>query len=182
VVVHQQGTYVGWKSFQKVNAKTLYELLQGGDNTQIANAVINSSIGSIWSGERLVRTSTALYANRCVQTGGGCVRASGRVAQIIVSGRIGSVEASPSDNSGGGLGNWHDMNYCCSGSSYAGHSCNGSAFRTTSEAQGGWSSCSGQAGYFGTDTFGASGNTCSDASCTKSGWASASSYAYDYAI
>lgn len=179
VVVHQQGTYVGWKSFSKVNTKTLLELLQGGDNTQIANAVQNSSTGSVWTGERLVRLSTALYANRCVQTGGGCVTASGGSPD---GDRIGSGESSPSDNVGGGLGNWHDMNYCCTGSSYAGHTCNNSAFRTTSEAQAGWSSCYGGSGYFGSDTFGTAGNTCNDTTCSKANWASASGFAYDYAI
>jgi hypothetical protein len=137
LVVHEQGTYRGWKSFNKVDGRTMYDYLQGSDNTLIGDRVLKSSTGAVWSNERLVRLSTQLYANRCIPTAGGsCVGSNSGGSPD--GDRIASVEAIPSDNNGGGLGNWHDMNYCCSGKSYAGKTCNGSAFRTTSEAQAGW--------------------------------------------
>ena len=65
VVVHEQGVYRGWKSFTKVDGKTMYQYLQGGDNTVLGKTVLNSSVASLSSKERLVRLSSALYANHC---------------------------------------------------------------------------------------------------------------------
>ena len=178
LVVHENGSYVGWKSFSKSGSGTLYEYLQGGDNTLLGNAVLNSDTANIWSQERLVRSSTSLYANHCVATGGGCTSGSSGSPD---GDRIGSDEGTPSDNNGGGLGNWHDMHYCCSGQSYGGVSCNGSAFRTTSEAQAGWGYTS-QAGTFGSDSYATMTNTQNDSGCSNSNWAQSNGVNYDYAL
>jgi hypothetical protein len=144
--------------------------------------VLGSSIAGLAANERVVRLSTQLYANHCVATGGSCTSGS---AGSPDGDRIGSHEAIPSDNVGGGLGNWHDMRYCCAGQTYAGKTCNGGAIRTSSEAQGGWALCytATAPGYFGTDTFGPASNTCSDGTgCQFATWASANGLAYDFSI
>jgi hypothetical protein len=176
LVVHQQGTIVGWKRFQRPNGNTLHQAMQGGDNTPIGSSVLAQDSGSVHGGERLVRLSTALYANHCVLTGGGCTSGS---AGSPDGDRIGSHEGAPSDNNGGGLGNWHDMNYCCSGSFGSGKVCNGSAIRTASEAQSEW--CGGH-GYYGTDTYLPSTCANNNNNCTHANWAAASGIPYDYAV
>ena len=180
LVIHKNGQYIGWRSFNKNGSGTLLSYMQGGDNTPLTSAVVDSDVSSIWNGERLVRTSTDLYANRCVQYGGSCTSGSTGSPD---GDRIGSVEATPSNNNGGALGNWHDMNYCCSSQSYgSGKSCNGSAFRTVSEAQAGWGSASGQNGTFGSDSFAPMNNTTSNTGCSGANWAGPSGYDYDYAL
>lgn len=181
LVVHQQGAVVGWKQFAKVDGSTMYQHLQGGDNTLIGTSVINSSTASVWSGERLVRISTSLYANHCVQTNGSCTSGSSGSPD---GDRIGSNEGTPSDNNGGGLGNWHDMNFCCAGSFGSGKGCNGQNFRTTSEAQAGWlAQCGyGQSGTFGTDSYAPVGNLCANNNCSTASWAASSGFNYDYSI
>ena len=95
--------------------------------------------------------------------------------------RLCSDEAAPSGNTGGGLGNWHDMNYCC-GPAIAGKNCNGSAFRTVSEAQAGWSPCYGGVGFFGSDTYAPATNTCNDGGCNNANWSAPANIDYDYAL
>ncbi|GMV39802.1 MAG: hypothetical protein AMXMBFR64_15180 [Myxococcales bacterium] len=178
VVVHEQGSYRGWKSFTKANGDSMFQHLQGGDNTLIGSAVINSSTGSVWTSERLVRTSTTLYANHCVQTGGGCT--SGTTGSPDGD-RIGSHQGTPSDNNGGGLGNWHDMHLCCSGP-YGGTNCGGGTVRTCAEAQSGWAPCYGGTGMFGNDACQPPSQTCSDSSCGNSNWSAKNNVNYDYSI
>lgn len=178
LVVHKQGQVVGWKKFIKTAEKSLQEFMTGGDNTLIGGSVDKSDVGGIWANERLVRTSTKLYANHCVTSGGTCVGGAGGSPD---GDRIGSHEGTPKDNDGGGLGNWHDMAYCCTGQSYAGKNCNGSAFRTTSEAQAGWAYTS-QHGTFGTDSFGKITATQNDSGCGNANWAKGSGVDYDFAI
>jgi len=91
------------------------------------------------------------------------------------------LQSGPANNDGGGLGNWHDMGYCCGGQSYAGAGCNGSAFRTTSEAQAGWA-YSDQNGTFGSDSYGAMTGTENDNGCSNANWAIGNGFDYDYAI
>lgn len=179
LLIHEEGVTVGWKSFTKSTGDTMRAHMSGGDNVLIGSAVKNMDTMAVWSGERLVRLSTKLYANHCWQQGGQCTTGNGGSPD---GDRIGSHEATPSDNNGGGLGNWHDMNYCCNAAYGSGKQCNGSAFRTASEAQAGWSTCYGQQGYFGTDTFGPSGNTCNNTVCTQANWASPSGMNYDYSL
>jgi hypothetical protein len=181
VMVHQEGVKVGYKRFAKVNTATLLSHMLGGDNTLIGTSVLGSDIAMLVPQERVVRLSTTLYANHCVATGGACTTGSTGSPD---GDRIGSNEATPSDNVGGGLGNWHDMRYCCAGQTYAGKTCAGGAFRTSSEAQGSWGLCytPTNPGYFGSDSFGPGANTCSDATCGFSGWSSSNGIEYDYAI
>ena len=176
VVIHDNGAVIGWKSFTRTGPATLHDAMQLGDNTLIGSDVIASDLGAVHAQERLVRISTALYANHCVSTGGSCT--SGTVGSPDGD-RLGSHEAVPSDNNGGGLGNWHDMAYCCNAPGYAGKTCNGSAFRTVSEATAGWAH---QLGTFGTDSFAPMTGTQTDAGCGNANWAKASSINYDYAI
>jgi cysteine-rich repeat protein len=179
LLIHDEGVTVGWKSFTKLVTDTMRSYVLGGDNVLIG-PVKKSDVGAIWMNERLVRLSTNLYANHCVQTGGQCTSGN---AGSPDGDRLGSHEAIPSDNNGGGLGGWHDMGYCCVGQTYAGKMCKGGAFRTTSEAQAGWSACyGGQAGHFGTDTAGPSSNVCSDAICGNAQWSQPSGKNYDYAV
>ena len=177
LVVHQQSSYKGWKVFRKPDTRTLLQYLKGDDNTLLGSQVMRSSTSGIWSSERLVRLSTELYANHCVQHGGKCTSGN---AGSPDGDRIGSHDANPKNNSGGGLGNWHDMNYCCKGKNYgSGKLCNGSALRTASEAQAGWGSTF---GTFGKDSFGAMTNTGVDSPCSSANWAKANGINYDYAI
>ena len=185
LTVHEEGGYLGWKQFQKVDGATMYEHLQGGDNTLIAPTVIDSFLDdNLWSGETLVRNSLELYANHCIQNGGNCTTGN---AGSPDGDRISSHQATPANNTGGGLGNWHDMNYCCP-NGYAGYGsgkiCNNSAFRTTSEAQAGWTQGCGynQGGHFGTDTKGPSSGICSNSGCSQANWSQNSGFDYDYAI
>ena len=178
IAIHEEGALVGWKSFTKLVTDAMRSYVTGGDNVLIGPAK-KSDIGTIWTGERLVRLSNNLYANRCVQTGGQCTAGA---AGSPDGDRIGSVEATPSDNVGGGLGNWHDMNYCCGGNYGNGKTCNGQAFRTASEAQAGWGGCYGGVGFFGTDTAGPASNQCSNAVCGNAQWSQPSGKNYDYAI
>ncbi len=177
LTVHEQGTTLGWKQFTKANGNSLHWFMGQGDNTPLATSVIASDTGGVWDGERLVRTSTTLTANRCIQTGGGCTTNNGGSPD---GDRISSPQATPSNNNGGGLGNWHDMNYCCSGT-LAGHTCNGETIRTASEAQAGWT-YSGQHGTFGSDSLLPMSGTQTNSSCGHANWASANTVAYDYAL
>ena len=177
LVVHQQGVYKGWKVFLKPDTKTMYQYLQSGDNTLIGAQVLRSDTAAVWSKELLVRQSKKLYANRCIQNGGKCTSGSSGSPD---GDRIGSVEATPLNNTGGGLGNWHDMNYCCTGKKYgSGKICNGSAFRTVSEAQAGWGR---NTGTFGNDSLAIMSNAQTDSPCGNAAWAKANGIAYDYAI
>ena len=176
VSAHEGGASKGWKSFKKVNANPLSSFLAGGDNTMIGDAVTGSDITNVWGNERVVRLSTKLYANHCV--GGGCVGGGGGSPD---GDRLGSDEGTPSDNTGGGLGNWHDMNHCCAGN-LANHGCNGQTIRTASEAQAGWSTCSSQAGFFGSDSYQAPSNSCGNTGCSNANWSSANGVALDFAI
>ena len=128
VVVHKNGQYVGWKSFTKEGNSTLYEYLQAGDNTVLGTEVIDEDTANIWMGERLVRVSSELYVNHCVQTGGSCTIYTGGSPD---GDRIGSPSSVYGDNSGGGLGNWHDMGSCCNDDGYGNVSCDGDSFQTT---------------------------------------------------
>jgi hypothetical protein len=176
LVVHQDGQYVGWKRFVKSGSGSLLSYTTQSDNTLLGSSVIDASTSSVWTGEQLIRSSTALYANRCVQTGGLCT--SGNTGSPDGD-RIGSYEGTISDNNGGGLGNWHDMNYCCALTSPgSGKVCNGSSFRTTSEAQAGWSY---QNGTFGTDTLVPMTGYQTNSGCTAN-WAIGNGIDYDYAI
>ncbi len=179
LVVHEQGSVVGWKSFNKSGGDTLATYMAAGDNNLMTTSVQSSDTSSVWTGERLVLDSTALFANHCVNEGSGCVSSNGGGSSD--GDRIASDESTPSGNSGGGLGNWHDMRYCCGGNSYAGHGCNGSAFRTTSEAQAGWS-YSGQNGTFGSDSVGAMTGAESNSGCSNANWVIANGMDYDYAV
>ncbi len=174
LVVHDEGSVIGHKRFAKSNADTLLSHLQGPENTIVGTAVTGADTANLAPQERLVRLSTQLFANHYVTSG-----------SAPDGDRLGSHEAAPQDNDGGGLGNWHDIGQCCAGQTYAGKACNGGAFRTTSEAQGGWGQCWGAptVGYFGTDTFGPASNDCSDsAPCGNSSWASPNGIAYDYSV
>ncbi|MBI4705675.1 MAG: hypothetical protein HY744_31675, partial [Deltaproteobacteria bacterium] len=181
LMIHEQGLVRGFKRFTKADGKTMYDVFQSGDNTLLGTGVLGADTAQLWPNERLVRLSNQLHVNHCVQEGGACTSGSSGSPD---GDRISSNEATPSGNNGGGLGNWHDMHYCCPpGKSYgSGKVCNGSAFRTTSEAQAGWSSCSGQQGFFGTDTFGPATNTCNDGGCDNANWSQPNGVAYDYAL
>ena len=180
LVVHTEGTVVGWKSFAKTTTETMRTHLMGNDNTLIGSSVKASDTAMVWAGERLVRLSTTLYANHCVQTNGQCTTGA---AGSPDGDRIGSNESTPQDNLGGGLGNWHDMNYCCNGNYGSGKVCNGSAMRTASEAQAGWAACyNAGVGHFGTDTFLPATNTCINNNCAQANWSQASGQSYDYSI
>ena len=178
VVVHEQGTIKGWRHFKRPDGKTLLTAMKGGDNTLIGASVVASNTAGVWTGERLVRSSSQLFANHCVNQGSSCVSGN---AGSSDGDRIGSHEGTPSGNNGGGLGNWHDMRYCCGGENYAGKNCNGSAFRTTSEAQAGWAYDS-QNGTFGSDSFGKMTGTQNDSGCGNANWAKANGHNYDYSI
>ena len=179
LVVHEQGTVKGWRHFKRPDTKTLLQAMQGGDNTVLGASVVASNTAGVWQHERLVRLSTKLYANHCVASGGGCVAGASGSPD---GDRVGSNEGTPNDNDGGGLGNWHDMGYCCAGQSYgSGKKCNGSAFRTTSEAQAGWA-YNNQHGTFGTDSFGKVTGTQNDGGCGNANWAKSSGVNYDYAV
>ncbi len=179
LMIHNEGTTIGWRSFTKMTPDPMLALVNGGDNVLIG-ANKNSFIAGVWTGERLVRTTTSLYANRCVTTGGSC---TGGSTGSPDGDRIGSVESTPSDNVGGGLGNWHDMNYCCNGDFGSGKVCTGQAFRTVSEAQAGWAPCyGGGKGHFGTDTFAPSANTCNNNNCAVSSWSQSNGFTYDYSL
>jgi len=177
VLIHEQGHVVGWKVFQKADTLSLLESVQEGDNTLIGSRVLSSHLAEIWDGERLVRSSTQLFANHC---NGSCVIAAGGDPDGV---RIGSNEASPANDDTSGLGNWSDMGYCCDADEHAGHACNGNTFRTTSEAQGGW--CpdhNGGSGMFGVDSF--KPPTCSRGAgdCEAAEWSQTNGVNYDYAI
>jgi hypothetical protein len=178
LLIHNEGTTIGWRSFTKVSPDPMLTHVNGGDNVLIGTPK-NSFIPGVWQGELLVRTSTDLYANRCVQTGGSCTSGSTGSPD---GDRIGSVQATPSDNVGGGLGNWHDMNYCCNGNHGSGKVCVGQAFRTASEAQAGWAPCYGGKGHFGTDTFAPATNTCNNNVCGQANWSQTNGFTYDYSL
>jgi cysteine-rich repeat protein len=178
LMIHNEGKTTGWRSFTKLTPEPMLTHVNGGDNVMIGTDKSNN-IAGVWVGERLVRISTALYANRCVTTGGSCTSGSTGSPD---GDRIGSIQASPSDNVGGGLGNWHDMNYCCNGNYGSGKVCTGGAFRTASEAQSGWAPCYGGNGHFGTDTFAPSQNTCTNANCAVASWSQTNGLTYDYSL
>ncbi|MFT6820222.1 MAG: UDP-3-O-[3-hydroxymyristoyl] glucosamine N-acyltransferase [Myxococcota bacterium] len=184
VVVHEQGVTRGFKRWNKPNTNALITSLNGADNTVLGSSVVSSDVGSLSSSEFLVRTTTTLYANHCVN--GTCVTDSRGSPD---GHRIGSNQAAPGNNNGGGIGNWSDMNFCCGVSSLAGHGCNGSTIRTASEAQGGWymgyygaSGASHNTGTFGTDTFMPFNPTSANTSCSQANWAQTNGISYDYAI
>ena len=107
--VHQQGTRVGYRTWQKDGTAALRDYLAGGDNTRLGQSVIASDIGGIAGSEYLVRTSgNTLYANHCIN--GTCVTDS---AGSPDGRRIGTPQSAPANNNGGGLGDWSDMGYCC---------------------------------------------------------------------
>jgi len=178
LMIHNEGTTIGWRSFTKMSPDPMLAHMNGGDNVLIG-ADKSNNIAGVWAGERLVRTSTALYANRCVTTGGSCTSGSTGSPD---GDRIGSMQSTPADNVGGGLGNWHDMNYCCNGNYGSGKVCTGQAFRTASEAQSGWAPCYGGNGHFGTDTFAPAANTCSNANCAVASWSQTNGLTYDYSL
>jgi cysteine-rich repeat protein len=178
LMIHNEGKTIGWRSFNKMTQEPMLTHVKGGDNVLIGSDKSNN-IAGVWAGERLVRISTELYANRCVTTGGSCTSGSTGSPD---GDRIGSIQASPSDNVGGGLGNWHDMNYCCNGDYGSGKVCTGGAFRTASEAQSGWAQCYGGNGHFGTDTFAPSLNTCTNANCAVASWSATNGFTYDYSL
>lgn len=187
VVVHEQGIVKGWRSWSRPDGKSLHSVMTaGGDNAVIGNTVTGVSVGGLPDIERFVRiTNGALYGNHCFAPQGvSCTLAGGGGSSD--GDRIGSNEATPADNKGGALGNWHDISYCCAGKSYAGKSCNGEAFRTTSEAQSAWGNgCEGNptGGYFGTDTFGVGSGACNNnGGCQFAAWAAPSGANFDYAI
>ncbi len=186
VVVHEQGTIKGWRSWSRPDSKTLHQAIaEGGDNVVLGDKVTGASVSGLPDIERFVRITTgALYANHCVNEGAACTAPGGSGSSD--GDRIGSHEAAPTGNKGGALGNWHDMTYCCTGKSYAGKSCNGSAFRTTSEAQSAWGNgCEGNpsGGYFGSDTFGAGSGSCADGpGCQFAAWGASAGANFDYAI
>ena len=125
-----------------------------------------------------MRSSTALYANHCIQSGGQCTINGGGDPD---GNRIGSHQATWQNDRGGGLGNWADIHYCCGGP-YAGMSCYGYAFRTTSEAQAGWCPSHSGPGYFGSDTFAVATCTMINVNCPTAEWSGPSGVDYDYAI
>ncbi len=93
----------------------------------LVDTLNQSSVASISASEFLVRTSTTIYANH--------VAGSGDLD------RIGSDQATPADNTGGSIGNWHDAP--CGNPNNAGIMATVgitynklAAFRTCSEAQG----------------------------------------------
>jgi cysteine-rich repeat protein len=179
LMIHNEGTTIGWRSFDKMTPDPMLTHVNGGDNVVIG-AAKNSFIDGVWTGERLVRTSTSLYANRCVTTGGSCTAGSTGSPD---GDRIGSLQSTPSDNVGGGLGNWHDMNYCCNGDFGSGKVCTGQAFRTASEAQAGWAPCyNAGKGHFGTDTFAPAPNTCNNNNCAAASWSQSNGFTYDYSL
>ncbi len=180
VVIHEQGVVRGFKRWNKSNTNALITSINSSDNTVLGSSVISSDVGSISSSEFLVRTTTTLYANHCVN--GACVANSGGSPD---GHRIGSNQAAPSNNNGGGIGNWSDMGYCCGVSSLAGRTCNGQTVRTASEAQGGWySGYSGDhnTGAFGTDTLFPFNPTAGNTSCSQANWSQTNGINYDYAI
>ncbi len=179
IAVHEQGVELGSRRWRRPNTNTLLSVIQGADNTVLGESVLSATVAGLSSAEFLVRTTTVLYANHCVN--GTCVTDTGGSPD---GNRIGSNEAAPSNNNGGGLGNWADMNYCCSGS-VAGHACNGQTVRTTSEAQGGWFDTYGgshNTGTFGTDSQYNMNPTAENTSCSQANWAASNGIAYDYAI
>jgi hypothetical protein len=180
IVVHEQGVSRGFKRWNKPNTTPLISSVNSADNTVLGSSVASSDTSSLSSSEFLVRTTTTLYANHCVN--GTCVTDSGGSPD---GHRIGSNQAAPTNNNGGGLGNWADMNYCCAISSLAGHSCNGQTVRTASEAQGGWFATYGgsnNTGTFGTDSLFPFNPTATNTSCTQANWAQTNGINYDYAI
>ncbi|MCB9700542.1 MAG: DUF4215 domain-containing protein [Myxococcales bacterium] len=179
LIVHEEGSVVGWKSFKKATTDAMLTHMKGADNVLIGSMVLAQDTANVWNQERLVRLSTKLYANHCVATGGLCTSGASGSPD---GDRIGSHEAIPSDNNGGGLGNWHDMNYCCGQNYGSGKTCNGQAIRTSSEAQSGWAPCYGGTGHFGTDTATFSAGSCNNNGCGNSNWSAPNGKAYDYAI
>jgi len=183
LTVHQQGAIVGWKAFAKSGAGTLLSYMTtGSDDVTLGSSVTASDTAAIWANEALVRSSTTLIANFCLEWPGSCIPYGGSSPD---GNRLGSAEAQPANNVGGGLGNWSDMGLCCSGQSYPTVTCSGSStFRTCSEAQAGWSSSygTGNHGTFGTDSCFPMTNTRSDSSCSGANWAAANGVAYDYAL
>lgn len=181
IVVHEQGTTRGYKRWNKANNNPLSRAMTSGDNTVLGASVLTSDTGALSSSEFLVRSTTTLYANHCVS--GACVTNSGGSPD---GHRIGSNQAAPGNNNGGGLGNWSDMGYCCGRSSLAGRTCNGQTIRTASEAQGGWASAThgggNNTGTFGTDTLFPFNPTGTNTSCSQANWAQTNGIAYDYAI
>eukprot|EP00047_Mylnosiga_fluctuans_P000317 m.190683 g.190683 ORF g.190683 m.190683 type:complete len:917 (+) comp10045_c0_seq6:513-3263(+) len=193
LIVHQQGTVVGWKSWRRsagtalgtmASYFTLGNCASNGNapcNQVLADTVDQFNTSSISPAEALVRlTAGGLYANY------GLLLDTFPDLQ-----RFGSPEACPQGNVGGGIGTWHDAGLCYSlpsGSNGFGFSCSGdSSYRTCSEAQGGWCSSYTKApggadsGTFGTDSC--VPMTCSMVnSGNTANWAAASGINYDYMV
>src|SRR5205085_2058981 len=74
LVVHEQGLYRGWKQFRKVDGRAMYQYFADNrDNTLLGDQVLASDTANIsYAPERMVRISTQLYVNHCVQNGGNC--------------------------------------------------------------------------------------------------------------
>lgn len=182
LVVHEDGQIIGWRSFAKADGDTLEQVFDGGDNVLLGASSLAADTANIWAGERLVRLSTKLYANHCINQGSACTSNSGSGSSD--GDRLASDEAKPQSNFGGGLGNWHDMAHCCPGS-LGGKPCSGSAIRTASEAQAGWSKCytaDPSWGTFGTDSHAPMTNACGNNDCSKAAWAQPNGKNYDYAL
>eukprot|EP00047_Mylnosiga_fluctuans_P024316 m.158534 g.158534 ORF g.158534 m.158534 type:complete len:650 (-) comp9826_c0_seq1:170-2119(-) len=189
LIVHTQGSVVGWKSWRRSSGAALGTMLSyfslgncvssgnAACNQLLGDTVDQSSVGGISPAEALVRVSTSLYANY------------GQWQAAPDMQRFGSPDA-VGDNLGGGVGTWHDAGYCYSVPgpySAFGFPCNNQAFRTCAEAQGGWcssySSAPGGAasGTFGTDTCVA--QTCSQTNTgNTANWAGSSGLNYDYMV
>lgn len=185
ILIHDTGTPIGWRSWQRsAGLGTLNPMLSYftvGNCVANGNAACNQMLGdtphlsstaSINGAELLVRLSPTLLANYGTFTSPGSPDMQ----------RFGSGTSSgPGDNVGGGLGVWHDANFCFSipaGGSAFGFACNSQAYRTCSEAQGGW--C-GAGGTFGTDSC--VPMTCSNSnSGNTANWAQTNGLNYDFMI
>ncbi len=173
LVVHEQGQYLGYKSFRGRNAfRTMQDWMSSGTNQPFTVGALDAwTSPSLWSGEHLVRQSNELWVNQNDAFAGYCNTQDWD--------RICSDTCKRGGNDGGGLGNCHDCSQAPN-------------WRTTSEAQAGWHNWSSNSGcypgtphnglgFFGSDTAypatGANRNVRNNAS-----WARPNGYAYDYAI
>lgn len=157
LVAHVGGDVLGWRSFYLASQAPLGELINGGDNVLISSRSNEYFVSNqLPETEVLVRSSSALILNHCVQHNGG------RCTSLNPQGSDGDRIASPeSAKARGGLGNWHRMGVCPKDmSSVVGVMCDGGSLHTASEAQQGWGSCAKGGGYFGKDALVEGSNTC----------------------
>ncbi|MFN3198297.1 MAG: fibrinogen-like YCDxxxxGGGW domain-containing protein [Bradymonadia bacterium] len=174
LLVHEQGNYKGWKSFNSANAgNTMNTWLNSGDNVPISTFGATDSFlaGDLWNGEHLVRDSNQLWINQNDNFNGYC--------NTNDWDRICSDTCKVGGNDGGGLGNCHDCTH-------------GPQWRTTSEAQAGWHNWTSNSacyagtphnglGHYGTDT--AYPATCNNSGANNAAsWSCANGINYDYAI